>query len=457
MAIAKDKKVYTKTEQQVMNRFEEAFNKILNQSYDYETGTNYVADYLRELDSKSSTTFNHSVRVAANVFRELSKDKSFSRQEVLDYTRAALLHDVGKLTTNDNVLHIDHSLAPLKFQMDKSTGEKRYSNDFPKFIHMMQHSLDGISKAKELGFSKEDVFVSIGHHVASSCIESGPEGGFKNATYSRDSWEIKNGSNFVEGLLKENCSWIKDKDKRALEVITFYDIIEALRSNDRAYMVQKEWGSPLDENLGRDFYKSGRGSTVADIIKINMTPKNINIAKELQLVDKQTETRIYNITLQDMPSSFEKFLEPNEWKKLKKDFEITKRIPAIDMVRDKITNYYRNLPKELQNERKVTLSNTRIKEVVEDPKSGRAFFEEITLKDGRTMFVLDDKRLKRPIIFPPKAPEPNFEKTIENGNEDINSVVLLVERENSGERDTFANFDNNTSKNYELNINLEDI
>lgn len=353
MAIAKDKKVYTKTEQQVMNRFEEAFNKILNQSYDYETGTNYVADYLRELDAKSSTTFNHSVRVAANVFRELSSDKSFSRQEVLDYTRAALLHDVGKLTTNDNVLHVDHNLIPIKF------SKEHYNSDFPKFIHMMQHSLYGIDKAKEFGFSKEDIFVSIGHHVAYSCIESGPEGGFKNATYSKDSWEIKNGSGFVEKMLKENCSWI--------------------------------------------------------------------------------------------------ILEPNEWKKLKKDFEITKRIPAIDMVRDKITNYYRNLPKELQNERKVTLSNTRIKEVVEDPKSGRAFFEEITLKDGRTMFVLDDKRLEIPIIFPPKAPEPNFEKTIENGNEDINSVVLLIERENSGTRDVFINFDNNTSKNYELNINLEDI
>jgi response regulator RpfG family c-di-GMP phosphodiesterase len=102
MAIAKDKKVYTKAEQQVMNRFEEAFNKILNQSYDYENGVNYVADYLRELDAKSYTTFNHSVRVAANVFRELSNDKSFSRKDVLDYTRAALLHDVGKLTTKLN-------------------------------------------------------------------------------------------------------------------------------------------------------------------------------------------------------------------------------------------------------------------------------------------------------------------------------------------------------------------
>ena len=113
MGIIRTSKPLTKTQQRTLWSFEEAFRQILNKSYNYETGENYVADYLRDLDAKSSVTLEHSIYVAALTFDDLSSRKTsdgkpvFTREEILDYTRGALMHESCELRTVFCILLMD--------------------------------------------------------------------------------------------------------------------------------------------------------------------------------------------------------------------------------------------------------------------------------------------------------------------------------------------------------------
>ena len=419
MGIIRTSKPLTKTQQRTLWSFEEAFRQILNKSYNYETGENYVADYLRDLDAKSSVTLEHSIYVAALTFDDLSSRKTsdgkpvFTREEILDYTRGALMHDVGKLRTKDSILHTTHGLTPFKYNKDGS-----YNQDYTKFNHMMQHSLDGIKEATARGFDKVSIFVSLAHHISASCIESGPEKGFENATISRDSWEIKNGKGFVEKMLMKHCSWITEKDKLAIKTIALYDVVEALRSSKRAYMIPKKWDV---EKPGDNPYDTVRG-----IFRGNLKDKVPFHIKENELVDSTHTKKEKEVVLRAFGKELEHWAE-KDFDQFKSNFNRVISLPIVEMARDMMTEYYRNLPDEIRETKKTKISDTRIKEIEQNPEEGRALFELKKLPNGKQVYVLEDNRLEKPLIYQTKAPEPNFEKPLT-----INDITLDGEKEKSG-------------------------
>lgn len=209
----------------ILESFEETMDKLFDEKP-------YLLDYAKAIDAKSTVTFDHSVKVALMTYSELSEDSEFNEEDIEKYTAAAFTHDVGKLSTPDEILHAGKEI---------NLALEKFNNNESKLAILMRHSIDGINIAKQYGFSKEECAACISHHVKDISLEAGVEGDFKDATNSRKDWITSFGEGYVESLLKENLSWVDDKDIRALETISFSDVVEALRDNTRQYKDSKSW------------------------------------------------------------------------------------------------------------------------------------------------------------------------------------------------------------------------
>lgn len=413
--------------------FENAIYAIVNKAWNYETGRNYVTDYLKTLDAKSTETFNHSVNVAAHVYNEMShwKDEDgkavFTRNEVLAYTRAALLHDVGKLSTDIDVLHSNSSLKGKKGNPD---GWKL----------IMRHSIDGLGVAKQMGFEKEDIFISLAHHVDSTALSAGPAGGFAGATLSRGTWEEQYGEGGVEKILMENCSWVEEKDILAAKIVHFCDVVEALRSTERRYQLQHDWNISQNsdkaknvdpvlagrsgvryscladkaEPLPENFRERNHGGAVAAILRANTSvpmdskgdPKRYEIsARELDPIFDRTPDReaILALETKELSDEEKKVLEgrvretTDRWKSYCRQFDAIQDLNTSFLVRE--------LVKECSMETQVEISSDKLEDIQKDPSCGVALMEEKTTKNGRKFFVLEDERLDKPVTFVPRKEE----------------------------------------------------
>lgn len=389
--------------------FKEAMSAILEDSFDVATGKNYVSDYLKALDAKSTETFDHSVNVATHVFNMMSnwrkKDGTFafSRQEILAYTRAALLHDVGKLGTDIDVLHSNDNL--------RGGGKK------DAWKEMMRHSIDGLELAKKMGFRREDIFISLSHHVNATSIEAGPSKGFENATLSRPIWLELYGEGSIEALLMENCSWIGGNDKLAAKITHFVDVVEALRSTERRYFLQHDWDVSEDRDLkGKDPIFAGskgvRYSPLGDNMKpvpegirernhgesvVNIVNQDINVTK----VSKNASQ--VNAGIRAIGVEFIGKVEDVSWRR---DFTAIQNLRLQDFVREKVAL--------LSKDTIVEISNDKVEDVRRDPSCGRALMEERTTKSGAKALVFEDKRLKRPVVLVKKRYDGTLEKSNEN-------------------------------------------
>ena len=227
-----------------MQTFESVFKDIVQKSVNSD-GDMYVKRYLEDLRKYSPVTYNHSVNVAAQIFTALKNSESpkFSEEEIFEYTRGALLHDVGKLTTPQEILH--------------GTDLTR-----EEFSVMMQHSIDGLEVAKERGFDKLSQFIGVTHHIDASAMENN----FVDAEKSRPQWDAI----YLPGEIQSELSNFKSmspKDFSVAKMVTFYDIVEALRSTDRAYQKKHDWtqDKPYIDEFGKE--------------KINFSVKHIMDAK----------------------------------------------------------------------------------------------------------------------------------------------------------------------------------
>lgn len=216
----------------------------------------YLADYAKAIDAKSTVTFNHSINVALLTYVELNKDSNFTQEDIKKYTAAAFAHDVGKLTTPDEILH-----AGKEVDM-----QQKYNGKESKIDIMMRHSIDGYDVAKAYGFNKEEIAAGITHHIADSALEAGQDGNYKGATESRRSWNLSYGEGYIESILKDELSWATDKDIKALEVISFTDVIESLRDKSRPYKLQNEWN---------EINADGKQSVV-DVVDFDTKSKKMN-------------------------------------------------------------------------------------------------------------------------------------------------------------------------------------
>lgn len=209
----------------ILESFEETMDKLFDEKP-------YLMDYAKAIDAKSTVAFDHSVKVALMTYSELSENSEFNEKDIERYTAAAFAHDVGKLSTPDEILHAGREV---------NLALEKFNNKESKLAVLMRHSIDGISIAKQYGFSKEECAACISHHVKDISLEAGLEGDFKGATDSRKDWITSFGEGYVESLLKENLSWADDKDIKALETISFSDVVEALRDDTRQYKDSKSW------------------------------------------------------------------------------------------------------------------------------------------------------------------------------------------------------------------------
>ena len=197
----------------------------------------YVGEYLCLLREKSMVTYNHSVNTALQMYAYWEMRSEFPRvkEMVEKYSIAALLHDVGKLTTPDYILHSKENFRDLPFE----EGNRRMAI-------MNRHSIDGLSIAKKFGFSKEETGVSIAHHVDDSVLKAAPKNRFVGADQSRDSWPQQYGDGTVADLLWRELGWVTPEDIKMIVEVSFFDVVEALRATDRAYSGCKalEWEAP---------------------------------------------------------------------------------------------------------------------------------------------------------------------------------------------------------------------
>lgn len=312
-----------------------------------------VAECLKEIDGKSSTTYSHSVNVAFHVYEMISQNKEFhyTPDEIKRWTEAALVHDTGKLTTNNEVLH-------SKAKMRGETISKE--QDDLNFSHMMRHSLDGLKKGLDFQFEKESISAIIGHHVKAEFLDKGPAGGFEGASLSKKEWIQEFGEGYIESLLMEHCSWMTEKDIFALKTISFCDELEATRATDRSYTLQHYWDK---DDFTKNEFGLSHGLSVENVIKQDVSNNVLSpIFKDIAL-DKQFQAH----------------------------FDDLQKLEAHKELKDLIAEYTKDV--------KVKVYEDKAKEIQENPELGQLFFEEKIGKDGHTYFVFEHESLSEPVVI----------------------------------------------------------
>ena len=178
---------------------------------------------LKELDARSSCTFEHSVNVAVMVMRYLKDTALYTDEEVDRWTLGALVHDAGKLHIPMYILH--GSVFELMTSREKCI--------------MMSHSFEGRDIIKNTALPKEALASAICHHISAKSLEQG----FANADTDRPEWKELYGEQGVQRMLMAEVPWICNNTLaiKAVETITACDIVEALRSKNRSYKSEKKW------------------------------------------------------------------------------------------------------------------------------------------------------------------------------------------------------------------------
>lgn len=178
-----------------------------------------VKEILTDIERKSPTTLNHSVNVALHTYEKLNNYKGrFNEDKVKNWTLAALLHDIGKLNTPIEILH----------------GSNLSDEQFPI---MMAHSmeLENLKIKYDIENLPQECYITMrGHHIAYEFVEND----FVGAINSRNTW---NKYTDLTKDMQEHFKGMNENDKFALELISFYDSVEALRSNERSYKQGFEW------------------------------------------------------------------------------------------------------------------------------------------------------------------------------------------------------------------------
>lgn len=318
----------------IASDFDELLKEIINERPN-------VAEYLKTLDSQSTVTFNHSVNVALLTYYKMASDNEFTKNDIKNYVSAALVHDAGKLTTPQDILHSKVDYRTLKNPEDKVKADEEVKI-------MMRHSIDGYDVAKTYGFNKEERASCITHHIDSKVLENGLYNkDFTGATNSRWSWKITYEKDYIENLLSYELNWIKQKDVNALEIISFCDVVEATRSTERSYRgSSKEWGDIVPKTF------DGIPQTVSEIMLDNVNKSKMN---ENFLDD------IYNDSFRRHVDFFQSCGAPQRARELVN--EVTRNVPYV-------------------------LSNDKINEVLNNPELGLMFYAEKDTDKGK-IFVLD--------------------------------------------------------------------
>lgn len=181
-----------------------------------------TADFLAELDAKSSTTFKHSINVAFQFYVQAVQDGVLSGDRLKNWVMGAMLHDVGKLSTPGYILH-----------------GSRLSDSEHKI--MMEHSIKGKYFLSKVEVPKEVVAAVTGHHLSSKSVHSH----FEGAELSRNTWSESFKEGYIQKLIKENLSWMEEskEDIYALSLLSFLDCCEAERADYRHYKNAFEWGN----------------------------------------------------------------------------------------------------------------------------------------------------------------------------------------------------------------------
>lgn len=293
-----------------------------------------VLRYAKRIDAYSSTTFNHSVNVALQTHNILVKNPSYTKEEIKEWTAAAFVHDIGKLTTPLDILH-----SKEKYRNNNEWDE----NCKTPYAIMMEHSIDGYDLAISSNFTPKMVFTSVAHHIDAKALNNGPIKGFEGATDSRKTWRNSFPNNQIEKMFCNNFYWVNEKDIETVKIISTCDAVEAMRSNERMYnnRQQKTWES------------------ISNIFKEDY---------EIQKVD-------------DMQMGL--FSDKDD----QEEFDLLQSHNCSQMIRKQVSKKGKDIPFEL--------SEDKIQEIVDNPWFGEEFFTpvekevgigyEINIGDGRIL------------------------------------------------------------------------
>ena len=291
-----------------LNLMEDVFEKDRN-----------ILQFAKDMDAYTTVMFNHSANVAFQFYNVIKDDKDLTKDEIREWTVAAFVHDVGKLTTPLSVLNSQTAfLNPDGTVNQKAVKEKTI---------MMRHSIDGLSLVDKYQLSDRMKFAAIGHHVDAKAIENGPEGEFEGATDSRDTWKTsytnQYGNKPVENLLMQECSWVTEKDKSMIEVLSAIDSTEAMHAKDRSYKPKKDWDTIRKCHISD--YKKG--------------------ALDKKTVDKLVKNKLYT-----------------------ESFESLESLRVESRLRYFIFKKGKDLPYQI--------SNDKMNEIINDPQCGISFFKQ---------------------------------------------------------------------------------
>lgn len=180
-----------------------------------------AANLIASLDAKSSNTFTHSVNVALEFYFQIAGHENLSREELVNWTLGALLHDTGKLETPTSILH---AFRPLTR---------------PETEVMMAHSIQSYEILKDLNIPKEVVVSALAHHMKSDALH---KEGFEGVEYSKDTWAVTFKEGYIRSIVDKAMPWMTKKDIRMIDILELTDTCEALRSGARSYKPEIHWG-----------------------------------------------------------------------------------------------------------------------------------------------------------------------------------------------------------------------
>jgi len=181
-----------------------------------------------------------------------------------------------------------------------------------------------------LGFSKEEIGVSITHHISHAALEND---NYTGANASRPTWETSYGKDYVDSILQEELNWTTTKDIKIFEKISLCDIVEALRNDEREYQDRHDWDIDYENN-----------PSVTTILNKSLTEYKIN--EECLLTSKMEYFR----------DQVDFYIECGSGQRMR------------ELVAEKCK------AKDLNN--KVAFSETKVVEILEKPELGIIFVEE---------------------------------------------------------------------------------
>lgn len=294
----------------------------------------FVSHYLKELDGKSTETFSHSVSVAFHMYALMESDGGFSNKDIFEWVSGALVHDAGKITTENAVLH-------SKVSFDDSDGFFAAKN--AAFTQLMRHSIDGESVGERYRFVKRMMMAVVGHHIDASVWD---KSGFEGATNSRKTWRQTFGEGYVESVLGKYFLGATDNDYEAIKLLSFVDSVQAMRSTERRYKNSFPWS--VDPNFPEQ-------KTVVGVLQKSAAEGKV----DLSLAEMASE-----------PFFQQKF----------DDLESMRQDNAV-----------RRMVSFFSRDKKVPLYDDKIEDILKDPIVGAEFFTKVEAAT-EDKYVLTDQR-----------------------------------------------------------------